>query len=114
MVLRLTPARPEFLNIVFSSYLFPDTPHIYIYIYLYVHTTSRLKLSVLIDLALAKIKSRTFKEKLSSSQKKIAKKSELIIQGARDNVSFGNAVKTEETLQAGRKQHACSEGKPLK
>lgn len=75
----------------------------------------KVKLSVLIDLILAKIKSRAFKEKLSSSQKKkIAKKSELIIQGARDNVSFGNAIKTEETLQAGRKQHACSEGKPLK
>lgn len=76
----------------------------------------KVKLSILIDLALAKIKSRTFKEKLSRSQKKKkkAKKSELIIQGARDNVSFGNAIKTEETLQAGRKQHACSEGKPLK
>lgn len=70
------------------------------------------KPSVWISLALAKIKSRTFKEGLvlknqSNNNKRCTKNSELAIQGVMDNVTFGNAIRREETLQAGKNQHAC-------
>lgn len=67
---------------------------------------------VLIDLALAKTKPRC--KNLGILKKNSEKGSELIIQEARDNVRFGNAVKKEGTLRAGKDQHACWEGKPLK
>lgn len=53
--------------------------------------------------ATPRIYSPSIKKKKQTPKNTLAKKSELIIQGARDNVTFGNAIKKEETLQAGEK-----------